>query len=372
MKTCLLILGAVLLPWTVALAEEAPLPPTPPADLAEAGEPGGVAPDPSGALPEFLMPELPGAAALGDPGAAGAIDLVRPEPLTPALPEGPFVPAVLSVARVKQYPDGLACQLWLKLENRLPFAIRNLTLRFSGYVAGEDYDKPVLFDVVTRSFSEMRPTDVQYRDVFFEHSRCADLAFVKVEDTGRCAMGQLTKFSSQSGDCVRYLRVEPSDTVCMYADDGRFPGDQPLVGGLLRTADSPCGQVADVHVDELLGRLAVSYQAGDTEAFAALFDAGVNPEDGGLDALKEDFAARVAAGKARTLTVTRRTWESRRSGTARVTFSADLEADVARFWGGTARAREVLTGELEAVAREGGLAITRFVYATAVASPPAD
>jgi len=184
-----------------------------------------------------------------------------------------FVPALLTVEIRKQHP--YACQYWLKLTNRLPFKIRSLALRFSAYIKSEDYDEPVLFETLTRSFSELRPTDEKFLDLFYMNIPCEGIDFIKVSDTGHCAAGELTKFTAQAGDCARYVEVEQSDMVTIFkvaGDDVEEPGSgkREQMFTLVKQED----------VDRLVARFIHGYEAGDIEKFVALFDANVQTDDG--------------------------------------------------------------------------------------------
>jgi hypothetical protein len=163
-----------------------------------------------------------------------------------------YIPARLSVVRKKQHAT--ACQYWLKLENRLPFMIRNLALRFSTYLKSNNYNRPVLFDSDVRSFSRLRPTDTQYRDIFYEDVECDDLSFIRVEDAGRCALGGLTKFSAQIGDCAKYVEVEPSDIICIFLDDQPVDVSDTEVEGQVimerETEQNPCWSATQRDVDD--------------------------------------------------------------------------------------------------------------------------
>jgi len=157
------------------------------------------------ALPEVL-PDVPapGAAALPEPegqpnreGAGGPTrDRASAPPPASTPEEYKGIPALLSLERKVQLAT--ACQYWVKLHNRLPFKIRNLALYFEAYIWEPGYDHPLLFDSTIKSFSDLRSTDSQYRDIFFQNSKCDRIAYIQVEDAGRRAIGALTKFSAQS------------------------------------------------------------------------------------------------------------------------------------------------------------------------------
>lgn len=275
--------------------------------------------NPSGGLPALpgldeIMPDLgeeeiesavseEAATSTPTPAATVAID-------SAALNLDEVVPALLTVERQKQHAT--ACQYWLKMENRLPFKIRNLALRFSAYVKDENYDEPVLFDTEIRSFSELRPSDSQFRDIFYEYADCGKLAFIRVQDAGRCSAGTLNKFSSQSGDCIRFVEVKPSSIVCIYIDDGSGAAN-----------NAPCGEVVEADIDAFLSRFTAAYEAGDMDAFLALFDPNVETAGGlGSDLVKEKYAGVFSSDRERTLNISNRQWTSLGGGAAEVRFDA--------------------------------------------------
>ncbi len=248
-----------------------------------------------------------------------------------------MVPAQLTVKRVKQYET--ACQYWLRLENRLPFKIRNMALRFSAYILGKGYERPILYDTSTKSFSELRPTDVQYRDIFFEYADCAKLDFIKVEDAGRCSVGNLTKFSSQSGDCARFVEVKENDHICIYMDHGQedleVEGQQ--VDGksdARRSPDNPCGLVSQGDVDDLLDKFKASYEAGDLTSFTGLFDEKATTNDGvGRKVIQDTYGELFRESKTRELKLGNRAWKPKRGGSAVIRFMMDVKIDRGGFWG---------------------------------------
>ena len=140
------------------------------------------------------------------------------------------IPALLTVEKRREYAD--ACQFWVRLQNRLPFKVRNLALRFSAFIQEDPYREPVFFDADTRSFSEVKPSEYQYREIFYMNLKCDEIAFIRVEDTGRCSVGELTKFSAQSGDCAKYVDVAASDLVKIFegqpSPEEEKPAEEPL------------------------------------------------------------------------------------------------------------------------------------------------
>jgi len=108
--------------------------------------------------------------------------------------------AVLSLHKKYAYVD--ACKFGLTLTNNLPYKITNLSFRFSAYLQGG-----VFYQHVTRNFFEIEPTNRQYREITFTRTTCDKISYIEVSDPGRCAMGNLTRFSSQPGDCIRRVYI---------------------------------------------------------------------------------------------------------------------------------------------------------------------
>jgi hypothetical protein len=349
MKKFLSVVGLVVLTWAAVLAEGLPR-------LED------VFPDlpPGSGLPDTLEGDAPPGLEdrSGDGISPTGVAAEPPASLPSEEPEEKFVPALLRITKVKQYET--ACQYWLKLENRLPFSIRNMALHFSAYIMEEGYDNPVLFDVSTRSFSEMRPTDSQYRDIFFEHTRCDRLSFIKVEDAGRCAIGELTKFSSQSGDCSRYLEIQPSGVVCIYLDDGTLDLGLPDEGSQGRSLHNPCGMITQEQVDDLLERFITNYEAGDLEHFLALFDPAVTLNKGaGIDILRREYDRLFGTSTRREVTIHSRSWKPGRSGSAIIRFQARVDVDREGVWGSDSY---LINGRLVALLREQDLVIASFTH----------
>jgi len=268
-----------------------------------------------GAVPEPVAP----------PDAAAEVDIYGLDdtygfedegmPQQGQLPTEDFIPALLTIERRRQYPT--ACQYWVKLENRLPFKIRNMALRFTTYLQNDSYDRPVIFDSEVRSFSELRPTDTQYRNIFYEQVDCADLNYIKVEDAGRCSMGALTKFSAQKGDCARFVEVQPSELICIFLDDGTFGNESG--GGSER---NPCSVVAQQDVDRLLTRLIQYYDERNTAKFSALFSPQVvSNESQGLEGLRRAFPSLFHPAEGSSLKLGNVSWKPRGGGAAGIWLS---------------------------------------------------
>lgn len=115
--------------------------------------------------------------------------------------------AVLQVSHVNEL-EGVGCRMGVVLQNDLPYKIKNLAIRFAVHKS-----ESLPYDSVTRSFSEIKPTDNQYRRLLFRGIRCSEIHHIQIQDPGRCAMGDLDRFSAQPGDCIEHIRIEPTQLV---------------------------------------------------------------------------------------------------------------------------------------------------------------
>jgi len=108
--------------------------------------------------------------------------------------------AVLSLHKKFAYEN--TCKFGLTLTNNLPYKITNISFRFGAKLRDD-----VLYRQVTRNFFEIAPTSRQYREITFSEITCDKIAWIEVTDPGRCSMGPLTRFTSQSGDCMRHVYI---------------------------------------------------------------------------------------------------------------------------------------------------------------------
>lgn len=115
--------------------------------------------------------------------------------------------ALLKISHVNEVEGG-ACRLGVVVENGLPYKIKNLSVRFTAYKS-----ESLRYESVTRGFYEIKSTDSQYQQVYFRGIGCSEIHHVKVEDPGRCTMGDLDRFSSNPGDCIALVELEPSNLI---------------------------------------------------------------------------------------------------------------------------------------------------------------
>ena len=116
--------------------------------------------------------------------------------------------AVLVLERMS--PLGNGCQLAVRLENKLAYEIRSLVPYYSVYRAGD-----VLYDTSSggQGFSAIRPGDSQRREIEFQGIACNAISRVRIAGGGRCAMGDLDRFSATAEQCLGRVRVVGSDLV---------------------------------------------------------------------------------------------------------------------------------------------------------------
>ena len=155
--------------------------------------------------------------------AAADIELVTPEGrkvilkgdgtwryVDAAVPSGaaagaaePTVQAELSLLR--RDVRGVGCRLSLKLENKLPYPIKNLVPFFSAI-------RPdgVVYQTMSTSFLELRPGDSRERTVDFTGITCDNIGRVEVNRGDRCDMAELDRFTEGKGLCLARVKVLPS------------------------------------------------------------------------------------------------------------------------------------------------------------------
>lgn len=114
--------------------------------------------------------------------------------------------AVLSVHQRTNFQN--ACRYGMTLTNNLTYKITNISFRFDAFINGG-----VFYQHVTRNFWQLDPTNSQYREVIFTGIECNQIDYIEIHDPGRCAMGNLTRFSSEPGDCIRHVDIAPTSLV---------------------------------------------------------------------------------------------------------------------------------------------------------------
>ena len=113
-----------------------------------------------------------------------------------------------TLALERKAERGKGCRIAVRLENNLPYEIRSLVPYYSVYRANG-----VIYDTVSgpSAFTSLKPGDGQSREVDFVGISCQDIARVQVVGGDRCEMGELTKYSATTGQCLARVRVVKSD-----------------------------------------------------------------------------------------------------------------------------------------------------------------
>ena len=129
-------------------------------------------------------------------------DLERQPPVT----SSGRAAAVLSLHTRKSFAN--ACKYGLTLTNNLPFKITDLSFRVTAIIDGN-----VPFDSQTKNFSQMRPSEQQYREITFQGVTCNQIKRIEVADPGRCTLDTLNRFNANPGDCAKFSDLATSRLV---------------------------------------------------------------------------------------------------------------------------------------------------------------
>ncbi len=101
-----------------------------------------------------------------------------------------------------------SCLLGLRLKNNMKVQIRSIVPKFSAFT-----QEDVLYETVFKSFQQIKPTRDQYQEIRFTGVKCPDIAYVKIHGGDRCSVGELHKYSAQTGACLKLIRIEPSELI---------------------------------------------------------------------------------------------------------------------------------------------------------------
>ncbi|HCS90442.1 MAG TPA: hypothetical protein DIW77_10400 [Chromatiaceae bacterium] len=116
---------------------------------------------------------------------------------------------VLSVHLKKEFPD--ACMLGMTLTNNMDIKVTNLSVRLTAFIRGN-----VKYDAITRNFTQIKPTESEYREATFMKIKCSEIDFIGVTDPGRCAIGEdMNRFTAAPGDCAKFVDVAISPHITM-------------------------------------------------------------------------------------------------------------------------------------------------------------
>jgi hypothetical protein len=133
---------------------------------------------------------------------------------------------VISIHMKKEFPD--ACMLGMTLTNNLDIKVTNLSIRLTAYINGN-----VKYDAITRNFTEVKPTERQYREATFSQIRCDEIDFIGITDPGRCAIGEdMNRFTAQPGDCAKFVDVAVSPHITVRKikqEPAPAPEPEPVV-----------------------------------------------------------------------------------------------------------------------------------------------
>ncbi len=103
---------------------------------------------------------------------------------------------------------GQNCYFRLGLANDLPYEIKSIVPSLSVYRADG-----VLYETRSVGFFSLKPGNSQSKVVLFQGIGCTEIARLKVSGGDRCEMGDLDRFSPESGVCLSRVRVVASDLV---------------------------------------------------------------------------------------------------------------------------------------------------------------
>ncbi len=117
--------------------------------------------------------------------------------------------AHLSVAN-KQGGDNY-CRLGLKLKNDLTDKITSIVFRFSAH-----NHEDILYDTVTKGFQHLKPTNEGFKEITFAGTPCEEIKYIRVHGADRCEIGELTKHSTEKGECLKLVQVETNDKIIIF------------------------------------------------------------------------------------------------------------------------------------------------------------
>ena len=100
------------------------------------------------------------------------------------------------------------CIYGLRLQNNTNFKIISLVPQFTAHIAGD-----VEYENVFRGFQRIKTTRDQFQELKFSRIKCAEITRIKVHGGDRCAMGDLTKYSTEKGVCLSHVKIIPSPLV---------------------------------------------------------------------------------------------------------------------------------------------------------------
>lgn len=119
---------------------------------------------------------------------------------------GPDEHLLLTLEKRTELTNG--CRLTLRMTNNTTYKVHSIVPQFSA--VNRD---GVVFETVFAAFTLMKPTTSQFQEITFRGIRCEDISRVTVHGADRCSVGELTRFSPATGECLRHIRVQESDVL---------------------------------------------------------------------------------------------------------------------------------------------------------------
>jgi len=118
------------------------------------------------------------------------------------------VEAKISIEVLRKTDRQGKCIFGLRLQNNADFKIVSFVPQFTAHVKDD-----VKYENLFAGFQGVRPTQNQYQELAFTSIKCSDITRIKVHGGDRCAMGELTKYSQNKGDCLKQVKILPSPLV---------------------------------------------------------------------------------------------------------------------------------------------------------------
>jgi len=115
---------------------------------------------------------------------------------------------LLTVAKRMELPN--ACRYGLRLTNNAGVRVQSIVPQFSAFTR-----EGVVFETVFAAFTQVKPTLDEYQEITFKGIRCDDIERIRVHGADRCSLGDLTKFSPATGECLGYIEVQSSELVAI-------------------------------------------------------------------------------------------------------------------------------------------------------------
>lgn len=103
------------------------------------------------------------------------------------------------------------CRVGLRLKNDLADKITSIIFMFSAYV-----DEEVRYETVTKGFQHLKPTNDRFNEITFSGLPCDDIDYIRVHGADRCEVGELNKFTSAKGQCLKLVQVHASDKIVIF------------------------------------------------------------------------------------------------------------------------------------------------------------